>query len=152
MFRMYRDDTGTDFKFIHVFTLIEKCDKWAKCRTMLAKTENGVYDPDVPAPAASEGRPAEGNKKAKAAKVAAPAAERLQSAIEKCIADAASNVAIREETSRARWAELLGKQDAKLDLLRNTAAAKKRNTDLAFLSTMATMDAQMRAWLIFERD
>jgi hypothetical protein len=157
MFRMYRDDTGTEFKFIHVFTLIETCDKWAECRTMLAKTKNGVYDPDAPAPAASEGRPAEGNKKAKAAKAAAPAAERLQSAIEKCIADAASNAAIREETSRARWAELLGKQDAKLDLLRNTAAAKKRNTDLAFLSTMATMDlgsvdAQMRAWLVSERD
>jgi len=124
---------------------------------MLAKTKNGVYDPDAPAPAASEGRPAEGNKKAKAAKAAAPAAERLQSAIEKCIADAATNSAIREEASRARWAELLGKQEAKLDLLRNTAAAKKRNTDLAFLSTMATMDlgsvdAQMRAWLVSERD
>ena len=80
-----------------------------------------------------------------------------RTAIEKCIIYAATNAAIRDETSRARWAELLGKQDAKLDLLRNTAAAKKRNTDLAFLSTMATMDlgsvdAQMRAWLVSERD
>ena len=71
MFKMYRDDTCTEFKFIHVFTLIEKCDKWAECRTMLAKTKNGVYDPDAPSPAASEGRPAEGNKKVKAAKAAA---------------------------------------------------------------------------------
>ena len=109
MFSMYRDDTGTEFKFIHVFPLIETCDKWSECRLMLAKTKNDVYDPDAPAPAASEGRPAEGNKNAKASKAAAPAAERLQSAIEKCIADAASNAAIREETSRARWAELLGK-------------------------------------------
>src|SRR4051812_27776760 len=150
MFKMYRDDTRTGFTFIHVFTLIEKCDKWAECRMMLAKTKNGVYDPDAPAPAASEGRPTEGNKKAKAAKAAAPAAERLQSAIEKCIADAASNAATREETSRPRWAELLGKQDAKMELLKVTAAAKKRNTDLTFLSTVATMnlgevDAQMRA-------
>ena len=101
--------------------------------------------------------PRRGQQEANASKAAAPAAERLQSAIEKCIADAASNAVIRQETSRARWAELLGKQDAKPDLLRNTAAAKKRNTDLAFPSTMATMDlgsvdAQMRAWLVSERD
>src|ERR1041385_2806164 len=97
---MYRDENGTEFKFIHVFPLIEMCDKWSECRLMLAKTKNGVYDPDAPTPAASEGRPAEGNKKAKASKAKAPAAERLQSAIEKCIANAASNAAIREETSR----------------------------------------------------
>src|SRR3954466_11254095 len=115
MFGMYRADTGIEFKFIHVFPLIEMCDKWVECRTMLAKTKNGVYDPDALAPAASEGRPTEGNKKAKAAKAKAPAVERLQSAIEKCIADDASNAAIREETSRARWAELLGRQDANLE-------------------------------------
>ena len=86
MFGMYRADTGNEFKFIHVFPLIEMCNKWSEWRVKLAKTKNGVYDPDAPAPAVSEGRPAEGNKKAKASKAAAPAAERLQSAIEKCIA------------------------------------------------------------------
>jgi len=70
--------------------------------------------------------------------------------------DAASNAAIREEKAQERFSELLTKWYAKLDLLRTNTAAKKRNTDLAFLTQMAAMDmaemdAPVRAWFMSER-
>ena len=44
MFAAYRNDNdGLEFKFIHVFSRIEMCDKWTDVRTDLAK--NGMYDP-----------------------------------------------------------------------------------------------------------
>ncbi|CAM0912206.1 unnamed protein product [Alopecurus aequalis] len=155
-----RENNDLDFKFLHVFTKIESCEKWTEVRLPLVKTKDDVYDPDAPAPAASAGRP-EGHKQAKATKARALAVERVQAAIEQCIADANTHtlakekMAIaREEKSDARWSELMKKSDMKLELLKRNVAAKKRNTDLAFLQAgnPTTMTPQVAAWWKAECD
>ncbi|KAE8768948.1 putative methionyl-tRNA synthetase [Hordeum vulgare] len=70
------DNNDQEFKFRHVFTRIESCEKWKKCQLALAKAKDGVYNPDTPASTAGEGC-RDGNKRAKASRNAAPAAERL---------------------------------------------------------------------------
>ncbi|CAM0954569.1 unnamed protein product [Alopecurus aequalis] len=152
MFDMYRrDNNDAEFKFLHVFTRIESCEKWKEVRLALAKTKDGVYNPNAPTNPASAGR-LEGNKKAKAG---APAAERVQAAIEQCIADAKEQAlakqqmnAEREEKANARWAVLMKKSDIKIELLKTNVAAKKRMTDLAFLQAgdPATMTPQVASW------
>ncbi|KAE8783911.1 putative methionyl-tRNA synthetase [Hordeum vulgare] len=59
MFEMFRRDSGTDadFKFLHVFTKIESCKKWAEVRLALAKAKDGVYNPDAPVLGTVDGRP-----------------------------------------------------------------------------------------------
>jgi hypothetical protein len=75
MFDMYRrDSSDAEFKFLHVFAWIESCEKWTEVWLALAKDKDGVYNPDVPVSGAAEGRP-NGNKKAKAVRDSAPAAE-----------------------------------------------------------------------------
>ena len=34
---MYHDDTGSQFKFLNVYSRIEKCEKWTETRTSLSK-------------------------------------------------------------------------------------------------------------------
>ncbi|CAM0875516.1 unnamed protein product [Alopecurus aequalis] len=129
MFDMYhRDNNDAEFKFLHVFTRIESCEKWKDVRLALAKTKDGVYNPDTPTNSALPDR-LEGNKKAKAAKAGAPAAERVQAAID-------------------QWAALMKKSDIKIELLKTNVAAKKRMTDLAFLQAgdPAMMTLQVAAW------
>ena len=73
MFAMFRQDSSNqDFKYLHVFKRIEKCEKWADVRRTLAKAKE-TYKPDAPTPAAADGRP-DGNKRAKTAKDATPVA------------------------------------------------------------------------------
>ncbi|KAE8775879.1 putative methionyl-tRNA synthetase [Hordeum vulgare] len=80
MFNVYRQDNGDqEFKFLHVFSRIESCEKWRDVRLALAKAKE-TYNPDAPPPIMIEGRP-DGNKRAKAARDTAPAVERLQSSI-----------------------------------------------------------------------
>nr|XP_020192195.1 uncharacterized protein LOC109778056 [Aegilops tauschii subsp. strangulata] len=155
MFAMYREDSNTDqdFKYLHVFSQIEKCKKWAVVRRTLAKAKE-TYKPDAPTPGAVDGR-LDDKKRAKSAKDAAPATARLQESIEHCVVDAKTRATQREEKIEARWSALMTNNTDKLDLLRTNVPTKKRNTDLAFLmgwgADMATMDEQVKAWYLAER-
>ena len=150
MFDMYRNDKKADFNFLHVFIIIEGCDKWAQVRHSLGKGK--AYVPDAPAAGAADGRP-DGHKKAKAVRDAAPAAAKLQASIDTCIADAQTHAAAREEKAEARWKALMANQGIKLDLLKTNTAAKKRNNDLAFLmgGNPEAMDPEVRAWFMAQR-
>ncbi|CAM0870852.1 unnamed protein product [Alopecurus aequalis] len=147
----YKNDENADFKFLHVFVVIEGCEKWAEVRRSIRKGKE--YVPDEVAPSASEGRPLMGHKKAKAARDGAPAAAKLQASIETCFADAQTQAAKREEIAKQRWAALMANSEVKLDLLRTGTVAKKRNHDLAFLMAgePATMDPEVRAWFMEQR-
>ncbi|KAE8801518.1 putative methionyl-tRNA synthetase [Hordeum vulgare] len=50
MFEIFRRESSTDvdFKFIHVFTKVESCEKWAEVRLALAKAKDGFYNTDAP--------------------------------------------------------------------------------------------------------
>nr|XP_020184953.1 uncharacterized protein LOC109770635 [Aegilops tauschii subsp. strangulata] len=113
-----------------------------------------TYKPDAPTPGASEGRP-DGNKGAKKGKHADAATARVQESIEHCLADAQARAVLREEKTDMRWSALMSSSAAKLDLLRTNVAAKKRNTDLAFLLGRADMlqsnDEAFKAWYLAER-
>jgi hypothetical protein len=142
---MYSDDTdGQIFKYLDVFVRIETCEKWVEVRQNLSKNKDEEYNPDAPAPAASTGRPELGQKKLKELKKACHPADRLQASFDKCRADARAHTAGRD----ARWKEMLANQGARIALLKTTSAAKKRNTDHAFLigGNDAMMDEETRAW------
>ena len=102
MFAMYRgDNQDADFKHLHVYKHIDKCEKWAEVRHALDKAK----ETDATTPGASE----------------------------HCLADAQARAVLREEKTEARWSSLMKNNAIKLDLLRTNVAAKKRNTDMAFL-------------------
>ena len=53
MFAMYRgDNQDADFKHLHVYKRIDKCEKWAKVRRALDKAKE-TYKPDATTPGAS---------------------------------------------------------------------------------------------------
>ena len=77
MFTMYRrDNLDADFKFLHVYKRIDKCEKWAEVRRTLDKAKE-TYKPGVTTPGASEGRP-DRHKLPKKAKNADAATARVQ--------------------------------------------------------------------------
>jgi hypothetical protein len=59
-----------------------------------------------------------------------------------------AHAAGRDTKYDAWWKEMLANQGARIALLKTTSAAKKRNTDLAFLigGNDAAMDEETRAW------
>ena len=153
MFALYRQsNSDAEFKYLHVYKRIDKCEKWAEVRRTLDKAKE-TYKPDAPTPGASEGRP-DGNKGAKKGKHADAATARVQESIEHCLADAQARAVLREEKTEARWSALMSSSAVKLDLLRTNVAAKKRNTDLAFLLGGADMlqstDEAVKAWYLTE--
>ena len=154
MFGLYRQSNNdAEFKYLHVYKRIDKCDKWAEVRRILEKAKE-TYKPDAPDPGASEGRP-DDNKGAKKGKHADAATARVQESIQHCLADAQARGVLREEKTEARWSALMSRSAVKLDLLRTNVAAKKRNTDLAFLLGGADMlqstDEAVKAWYLAER-
>ena len=81
MLAMFRDDNSdAEFKYLHVFKRIDKCEKWAAVRRTLAKAKE-TYKPDAPTAGAADGQP-DGNKGAKKAKYAASSDSRVQESIE----------------------------------------------------------------------
>jgi hypothetical protein len=75
-------------------------------------------------------------------------ADRLQASFDKCWADAKAHADGRDTKYDVRWKEMLANQGAQISLLKTISAAKKRNTDLAFLigGNDAAMDEETRAW------
>jgi hypothetical protein len=146
---MYMDDTGMQFKFLNVYARIEKCEKWAETRKTLSKSKTEQYNPDAPAAGSADGRPELGQKKLKDLKKMGHPAERMQASFDKCWADARTHAAGRDDKFDGRWREMLANQGVRIALLKTTAAAKKRNTDLAFLmggGNMELMDEETRNW------
>ena len=154
MFALYRQsNSDAEFKYLHVYKHIDKCEKWAEVRRTLDKAKE-TYKPDASTPSASEGRP-DGNKGAKKGKHADVATARVQESIEHSLADAQARAVLREEKTEARWSALMSSSAVKLDLLRTNVAAKKRNTDLAFLlggtDMLQSTDEAVKAWYLVER-
>jgi hypothetical protein len=148
-FDMYDDDSdGQQFKYLNVFARIEDYEKWAEVRRTLSKNKDEQYNPDAPAAAASAGCPDFGQKKLKEMKKSGAPADRLQASFEKCWADARAHNAGRDTKYDAHWKQKLANQGTRIALLQTTFAAKKRNTDLAFLigGNDTTMDKETRAW------
>lgn len=154
MFALYRQsNSDAKFKYLHVYKRIDKCEKWAEVRCTLDKAKE-TYKPDLRTPGATEGRP-DGNKGAKKWKHADADTARVHESIEHCLADAQARAVLREEKTDARWSALMSSSAVKLDLLWTNVAAKKRNTNLAFLLGGADMlqstDEAVKAWYLAER-
>ena len=44
MLEAYKNDENADFKFLHVFVVIEACEKWAEVRRSIGKGKEYVPD------------------------------------------------------------------------------------------------------------
>ena len=86
MFTLYRQSNNdAEFKYLHIYKRIDKCEKWAEVRRTLDKAKE-TYKPDATTPDASEGRP-DGHKLAKNGKNADAATARVQESIEHYLTD-----------------------------------------------------------------
>ena len=57
VFGLYRrGNSDAEFKYLHVYKRIDKCDKWSEVRRTIEKAKE-TYTPDAPSPGASDGRP-----------------------------------------------------------------------------------------------
>ena len=70
------------------------------------------------------------------------------------MADARTHAVVRAEKFDASWATMLKNQSTRIDLLKTTTKAKKRNTDWAFLmaENPDVMDDKVKAWYTAQRD
>jgi hypothetical protein len=72
----------------------------------------------------------------------------LQASFKKYWADARAHNVGKDTKYDARWKQMLANQGTRIALLQTTSAAKKRNTDLAFLigGNDTAMDKETWAW------
>jgi hypothetical protein len=72
----------------------------------------------------------------------------LQASFNKCWVNVRAHAAGRDEQHAVWWKEMLANQGVWIALLKETSAAKKGNTDLAFLigGNDDKMDEETRAW------
>jgi hypothetical protein len=110
---------------MHCYGKLKVNEKWRLTRLSLSKGKDAI-DLDAPL-ATSTGRPT-GNKAAKAALADAASSEKTQASITKCLADVSSTFISRDKKADQRWAELLKRQEEKLEL-------KKRRDDMSLLRT-----------------
>jgi hypothetical protein len=113
------------FVLMHCYGKLKMNEKWRLTRLSLSKGKDAI-DLDAPL-ATSTGRPT-GNKAAKAALADAASSEKTQASITKCLADVSSTFISRDKKADQRWAELLKRQEEKLEL-------KKRRDDMSLLRT-----------------
>jgi hypothetical protein len=118
-------DGHKPFALMHCYSKLKVNEKWRLTRLSLSKGKDAI-DLDAPL-ATSTGRPT-GNKAAKAALADAASSEKTQASITKCLADVSSTFISRDKKADQRWAELLKRQDEKLEL-------KKRRDDMSLLRT-----------------
>ncbi|KAK1693647.1 hypothetical protein QYE76_010344, partial [Lolium multiflorum] len=122
---MYRrnSDGHKSFTLTHCYSKLKLNHKWRLTRLSLSKGKD-VIDLDAPL-ATSAGRPI-GNKAAKAALADAASSEKTQASITKCLVEVSSTLLSRDKKADERWAELLKRQEEKLEL-------KKRRDDMSLL-------------------
>nr|XP_051190051.1 uncharacterized protein LOC127303349 [Lolium perenne] len=113
------------FVLMHCYGKLKMNEKWRLTRLSMSKGKDAI-DLDAPL-ATSTGRPT-GNKAAKAALADAASSEKTQASITKCLADVSSTFLSRDKKTDQRWAELLKRQEEKLEL-------KKRRDDMSLLRT-----------------
>ena len=111
-------------------------------RRTLNKKVRGDTNAD---PQNSEGRPT-WHKKAKATLAAAAKTDRVQSSIDKVLADVCSNSSLRRDEHNARWATLMQKADVRIDVEQKKAVVKKRSQDFMILTAdVSNLDPLARA-------
>ncbi|XP_051194162.2 uncharacterized protein [Lolium perenne] len=116
-------DGHKPFALMHCYSKLKGNEKWRLTRLSLSKGKDTI-DLDA-ASATSAGRPT-GNKAAKAALADAASCEKTHASITKCLADVSSTFLSRAKKNDEKWAELLKRQEEKLEL-------KKRRDDMSLL-------------------
>ena len=77
---------------------------------------------------------------------AAAKSDRVQSSIDKILADVCSNSSLRRDEHNARWATLMQKADVRIDVEQKKAAVKKRSQDFMILTAdVSQIDPLARA-------
>ena len=77
---------------------------------------------------------------------AAAKTDRVQSSIDKVLADVCSNSSLRRDEHTARWVTLMQKADVRIDVEQKKAAVKKRSQDFMILTAdVSNMDPLARA-------
>ncbi|KAK1684066.1 hypothetical protein QYE76_044914 [Lolium multiflorum] len=113
-------DGHKSFALMHCYSKLKVNEKWRLTCLSLSKGKDTI---DLDAPLVTSAWRPTGNKAAKAALADAASCEKTQASITKCLADVSSTFLSRDKKADERWAELLKRQEEKLEL-------KKRRDDM----------------------